>query len=107
MIVRIKRGAGDRSAETITASLCRTQEMCVSRGQRELDDPEKAGYWRVKAYTLRVPHRGAMVLPGAIISVTCTRLGLSAKKMRVKSYSISGAPGEIWGDMIAEVYTAP
>lgn len=104
IIVRCKRGAGDRQAGDIRDSLVSSVSMATARGKRFLDDPDQGGYYQVIRYSLRVPYVDA-ILPGDWITITETdKLGLTDQKLRVRSVSMSGGQFDSWVDLEADLY---
>lgn len=100
IIVKCKRGTGDREAQAITDSLISSEQMAVARGKRFLDD----NYYVKKRRTLRVPHKGPLIVPETWVTVTDGRLGLSDTKLKVVGYSIQMTPKSVWSTLETEQY---
>ena len=106
IIVKCKRGSGDREASEISDPLIVTNYMAALRGKRFLDDPDEGAYYRTVRRTLSVPHTPAGdVLPGKWISVTDGHLGMSNKLLKVTGYTINISPTSIFAQVDAEDYS--
>ena len=102
--VLCKRGTGDREGPSISDSLLVTDSDAVKRGKRWLDDPNQGAYYLTKKRALKVPHKGAHVIPRTWITVTDGKLGLSNQKLKVKSYTITITLSSVWATMETEQY---
>lgn len=95
------------SGPDIEDSMITSKAVAVARGRQWLDDPDAGAYWKTREYTLKVPHK-ADITPGDWISVTCSRLGLSASKLRVVNYSVGGDGSQIkWATVTARQFLDP
>ena len=104
IIVKCTRGTGDVEGPSINDALITSEGAAVLRGKRWLDDPSQGAYYLVKKRSLQVPHKGSHILPGTWITVTDGKLGLSAQKLKVKSYTISITPTGVWANIETEQY---
>lgn len=102
--VKCIRSDGDREASSISDSLIVTENMAKQRGKRFLDDPSQGGYYLVKKRTLKVPHKGAGVVPGTWITVSDSHLGLRNQRLKVKSYTINITRKSVWATIETEQY---
>ncbi len=107
VIIKCKRGSGDREAPPISNSIISTESMATIRGRRFLDDPTQGAYYTTKKRNLRVPHRGSGVKPGTWITVTDSHIGLSQQKLKVKGYSFTITPKSVWATMETDQYVTP
>ena len=98
--VKCTRSTGDREAPSINDALIVTENDAVKRGKRWLDD----NYYLVKKRTLKVPHKSASVIPRTWVTVTDGKLGLTAQKLKVKSYNINITASSVWATMETEQY---
>jgi len=106
IIVKCKRGSGDREASEISDPLIVTNYMAALRGKRFLDDPDLGAYYRTVQRTLSVPHTPAGdVLPGKWVSVTDGHLGLSGSLLKIKNYTINITPTSVFAQVETEEYS--
>jgi len=103
IIVRCKRGAGDREAEPISSGLISTETMAAARGKRFLDDPAQGGYYTVLVRGLQVPHKAANVKPGQFVKIKSWRYDID-QTVRVRSARLSGTPDSVWANIETEEY---
>jgi hypothetical protein len=99
----VKYEGADREADPIESALLTTKPAVVARGKRFLDDPAQGGYYTVYRRRLQVPHKGAGILPGAVIRVQSARYGIDAVG-RVASYAIQGDMESIWATIEFEEF---
>lgn len=82
------RGDGDKYASPIMDELIATASMARVRAKRFFDDPDQGAYYQTHERQLLAPHKGPHVVPGAWITVTDGRLGLSGTAVKVTAVSI-------------------
>lgn len=104
MIFRCYRGPGNREAQPISCDMIHTTAQAAARGKRFLDDPSQGGYHTVQRKTIRVPHKGAGILPGTFVSVTSTHLGWASVLARVSSYKIQVTHKAVWAVVDLEYF---
>lgn len=97
---------GTTSADDITDPMIVSQAMATSRGKRFLDDGNQGGFYLRRAYSQKVPHKTHLAVPGKWVSETVSKLGISAQKLKIKSYRIVGSPAGAWAEMEIESYHA-
>jgi len=100
IIIKCIRGSGDTEAPSINDALITTEHDAVKRGKRWLDD----NYYLIKKRSLKVPHKASTVVPGRWITVSDGKLGMTNKKLKIKSYTITITPKSVWASIDTEEY---
>lgn len=103
IIIKCRRGSGDKEAEPINDSLITNENLAISRGKRVIDE----SYYQIRRLTLKVPHKSKLVVPGAFVKITDTKTGLKDSIARVKSYSIEITPRSVFGNLECEIFEEP
>jgi hypothetical protein len=106
MSVLIRRCTGptaNKEADQLDEELCTDVGSIKALGKRFLSDPDQGGYYPTKRYDLQVPYK-AGIIPGVIIDITCSKLGLTNQKMIVRSVQLNGTNDQIWANITAEYY---
>ncbi len=102
--VRCFRNKKDREADPISDSLISANDIAVARGKRFLDDPEQGAYYHTVRRSLKIPHKGGGVVPGAWIRITDTKTGLNGLLLKVISYKLSVSRSSLWAVIETEEY---
>jgi len=104
IIVRCVRGDGSCEGPSINDALIVTENDAAKRGKRWLDDPAQGAYYLTKKRTLKVPHKGPMIIPRTWITVSDGKIGLNNQKLKVKGYTISITQKSVWATVETEQY---
>ena len=103
VIVKCKRGVGDKEADSINAPLCINQALATQRGKRFLDDPNQGGYYTTITRNIKTAHK-TVITPGVFVNIKNFRLGIEAVA-KCTAYTIEITPSSVLGSGVYQEFT--
>jgi hypothetical protein len=104
IVVKCKRGVGDKEADSLNAPLCINETLAMQRGKRFLDDPEQGGYYTTITRNIKTPHK-TVIKPGVFVNIKNFRLGIQSAVAKCISYKIEITPASVLGAGVYQEFT--